>query len=444
MQSLKSQKLRYNHLAKSAPSNHLNLPIIRLLFVRLFFYKTTMSLINSLYFPAILLLISCSVSAENTTNEAVITQEATPVVQVSPTYPFSALILRETGWVKMKMTITNQGNVENILVVDNHPRRVFDLAAVQAMSKFKFKPRHINGKPVAIEATQTIEFTLPDEVIDFEWDTTLIERLRQPIDALPIVSVKVILADSIKIESTIQPKEVVAWDFFFTDEPNQLNSEPVFWRDLGQDFEHIEDGSQQLTAAKQLVENQYKNHPNLFKRHHRIYHASHHPPTLLNGVNTKLPNGLEPQTTHRLKLTVDANGTVVNWESLNPDKGTQKNAQKWISQLQFRPAIVNHQLAEDSITLTFNTITVSRLSLVAEMMLRNKQMALSIPWVKVAALIDSKGRVEETKVLVSSNQQFEALAVKRLKNYHFKNTKQKRQIIQLIEFEPSNASGQAD
>ena len=89
--------------------------------------------------------------------------ELIPLVRIAPQYPRRAARDRIEGWVKLEFTINQDGTVSNPSVVEAEPRRVFDQAARRAILKWKFKPRIVDGKPVAHRATQTIEFKLAQE-----------------------------------------------------------------------------------------------------------------------------------------------------------------------------------------------------------------------------------------------------------------------------------------
>lgn len=82
------------------------------------------------------------------------------VKRVNPNYPAQALRSRTEGWVELSFTITADGNVEAVEVVDAQPRRIFDRDAIRALSQWKFSPRVENGKPVAAKARQRLTFSL--------------------------------------------------------------------------------------------------------------------------------------------------------------------------------------------------------------------------------------------------------------------------------------------
>lgn len=86
--------------------------------------------------------------------------EVVPVVQVPPKYPATAKRAKIEGHVTMEFTVQPDGSVANIRVVDAQPPRMFNRAAKQALSRWKFRPREQGGERVARNARQTIRFTL--------------------------------------------------------------------------------------------------------------------------------------------------------------------------------------------------------------------------------------------------------------------------------------------
>ncbi|MBA52940.1 MAG: protein TonB [Pseudomonadales bacterium] len=87
--------------------------------------------------------------------------EYLPVYRVPPQYPRKALFDRVEGWVVVEFTIGTQGEVKNPRVVDANPRGTFDQAALDAVRRFRFKPRSIAGTPVEVQGVQNrIRFKL--------------------------------------------------------------------------------------------------------------------------------------------------------------------------------------------------------------------------------------------------------------------------------------------
>lgn len=88
--------------------------------------------------------------------------DVVPLVRIQPQYPREAAIAQIEGWVKVEFTITETGSVTDPQVVDAKPNRVFNREAIRAILRWRFKPRIVDGVPVARRATQVIEFTLDD------------------------------------------------------------------------------------------------------------------------------------------------------------------------------------------------------------------------------------------------------------------------------------------
>ena len=80
--------------------------------------------------------------------------------KVEASYPQRALRQRIEGWVELTFTVTANGDVSDIKVIDSQPRREFDREAIRALGQWKFKPGITNGKPVGASARQRLEFKL--------------------------------------------------------------------------------------------------------------------------------------------------------------------------------------------------------------------------------------------------------------------------------------------
>ncbi len=86
--------------------------------------------------------------------------DAIPVVRIAPVYPRRAKQARIEGWVTMEVLIRPDGSVSDAKVMESAPPRLFDEAALAAMQRWKFRPKIVDGTPVAQRAKQTIEFVL--------------------------------------------------------------------------------------------------------------------------------------------------------------------------------------------------------------------------------------------------------------------------------------------
>ncbi|MEN7341522.1 MAG: energy transducer TonB [Pseudomonadota bacterium] len=83
-----------------------------------------------------------------------------PIVMIQPQYPREALLDGTEGWVKLGFTIEADGSVSDVEVLEAEPRRLFDRSARQAMYKWKFKPRVVDGQAIARRASYTLNFNL--------------------------------------------------------------------------------------------------------------------------------------------------------------------------------------------------------------------------------------------------------------------------------------------
>jgi protein TonB len=83
-----------------------------------------------------------------------------PLVRIEPRYPSRAARRGIEGWVKLEFTITEDGTVDDVKVVEAEPSRIFDRAAKRAVRKWRFRPRVVDGAPVARSAVQVLKFQL--------------------------------------------------------------------------------------------------------------------------------------------------------------------------------------------------------------------------------------------------------------------------------------------
>jgi protein TonB len=89
---------------------------------------------------------------------APVTTPAELVSAVQPDYPPAAYRSRQQGWVEVQFTINADGSVSGAKVLESEPNRLFDRAALDAVRRWKFKPRMVNGEPTSELATRRIEF----------------------------------------------------------------------------------------------------------------------------------------------------------------------------------------------------------------------------------------------------------------------------------------------
>jgi len=78
--------------------------------------------------------------------------------QVKPVYPAIAKSARISGAVVLQAEISKQGTIENLRVISGHPMLVQN--ALDAVKQWRYKPYLLNGEPVPVETTITVNFTL--------------------------------------------------------------------------------------------------------------------------------------------------------------------------------------------------------------------------------------------------------------------------------------------
>jgi len=89
-------------------------------------------------------------------------RDVVPLVRVEPQYPMRAKQQGVEGWVELMFTITEMGTVTDVIVTAANAGTIFNRAAIQAVSKWKYNPKIENGVAVARPGVrQRIKFQLP-------------------------------------------------------------------------------------------------------------------------------------------------------------------------------------------------------------------------------------------------------------------------------------------
>jgi len=78
--------------------------------------------------------------------------------RLQPAYPAAAKLARLQGEVVLQATISRQGKVEEIAVVDGNP--ILARAAVAAVRQWLYRPYQLNGEPVEVQTQITVNFLL--------------------------------------------------------------------------------------------------------------------------------------------------------------------------------------------------------------------------------------------------------------------------------------------
>jgi TonB family protein len=70
------------------------------------------------------------------------------IVGAPADYPPRAIRRNIEGFVVVKFTVTKTGDVDAIQIVESEPSGMFDESVLEAVQKYKFQPRMVNGEPV--------------------------------------------------------------------------------------------------------------------------------------------------------------------------------------------------------------------------------------------------------------------------------------------------------
>lgn len=86
---------------------------------------------------------------------------APKIIKRSPiVYPELARKQGVSGFVSMNVLIDENGNVEDVEIIDSKPAEIFDLMADSTIRRWTFEPATYNGKRVKVWALQKIVFEL--------------------------------------------------------------------------------------------------------------------------------------------------------------------------------------------------------------------------------------------------------------------------------------------
>ena len=80
--------------------------------------------------------------------------EYLPIVKVAPIYPRRAQTRGISGYCIVEYTVTKTGSIRDPKPVDCKPSGIFESASVKAATKFKYKPRVVDGEPIEVAGVQ--------------------------------------------------------------------------------------------------------------------------------------------------------------------------------------------------------------------------------------------------------------------------------------------------
>lgn len=103
---------------------------------------------------------AATVTTATPSGTGAISTDVIPLVRIPPRYPGRAAQRRIEGSVTIEFTITKTGTVTDAVVIAAKPSSVFNNAALQAIRKWKFKAKIVEGKAYEQRARQTLQFKL--------------------------------------------------------------------------------------------------------------------------------------------------------------------------------------------------------------------------------------------------------------------------------------------
>jgi protein TonB len=80
------------------------------------------------------------------------------MTKVQPQYPPLAKQARIQGTVVLQAVIGKDGSIQHLKAISGHPMLI--QSAIDAVSRWKYKPYYLNGEPVEVDTQVTVNFTL--------------------------------------------------------------------------------------------------------------------------------------------------------------------------------------------------------------------------------------------------------------------------------------------
>ncbi|MCX7065987.1 MAG: energy transducer TonB [Proteobacteria bacterium] len=83
-------------------------------------------------------------------------RDVIPLVRINPEYPSRARSRGIEGWVQVEFAITPAGTVADAKVVDADPKGLFERAALDAISRWKYNPKVVDGRAMERRGVQVV------------------------------------------------------------------------------------------------------------------------------------------------------------------------------------------------------------------------------------------------------------------------------------------------
>jgi protein TonB len=83
--------------------------------------------------------------------------QANLIHQPKPVYPPLARAARVQDYVMLQATISREGTIQDLKVLRGHP--LLNEAAIEAVKQWRYKPQTLNGQPIEVITTITVNFS---------------------------------------------------------------------------------------------------------------------------------------------------------------------------------------------------------------------------------------------------------------------------------------------
>jgi protein TonB len=80
--------------------------------------------------------------------------------RVAPDYPQAAVRQGIEGFAEVRFTVTAKGTVSDVSIVESTPPDIFDRAAIDAVRRWRYEPRTVDGQPTETQLQVKLQFKL--------------------------------------------------------------------------------------------------------------------------------------------------------------------------------------------------------------------------------------------------------------------------------------------
>jgi TonB family protein len=87
-------------------------------------------------------------------------QEQTPLFRQAPNYPQSYAKRGKDGWVQIEFTVDKNGFVTSPHIIDSKGGRQFERESIEALTRWRYAPKFVDGKPTESKSKVQLDFTL--------------------------------------------------------------------------------------------------------------------------------------------------------------------------------------------------------------------------------------------------------------------------------------------